>query len=190
MSKLPDDGDPWAPNNLLTPEQKKNTSRTPVGQATGKKLRKYTCFNNYTSLQYSVSFRFSSDTDIMDNRLPETYRVWLGMVFSTLASLIVIIVTTPIFTAIIVPVVILCAFLVVSLFCFTDIKSMEFGNTNPENVFSRWDNLSHTCRISYNLYLSNDLLYFIRSMYIGIYNVIRRSVVFIDKIRITLFIHS
>ena len=26
LSKLPDDGDPWAPNNLLTPEQKKNTS--------------------------------------------------------------------------------------------------------------------------------------------------------------------
>ena len=26
LSKLPDDGDPWAPNNLLTPEQKK----TPV----------------------------------------------------------------------------------------------------------------------------------------------------------------
>ena len=24
LSKLPDDGDPWAPNNLLTPEQKKN----------------------------------------------------------------------------------------------------------------------------------------------------------------------
>ena len=32
LSKLPDDGDPWAPNNLLTPEQKKNTSWTPVGQ--------------------------------------------------------------------------------------------------------------------------------------------------------------
>ena len=30
LSKLPDDGDPWAPNNLLTPEQKKNTSWTPV----------------------------------------------------------------------------------------------------------------------------------------------------------------
>ena len=27
LSKLPDDGDPWAPNNLLTPEQKKTTSR-------------------------------------------------------------------------------------------------------------------------------------------------------------------
>ena len=39
FSKLPDDGDPWAPNNLLTPEQKKNTSWTPVGQATDKKLR-------------------------------------------------------------------------------------------------------------------------------------------------------
>ena len=34
LSKLPDDGDPWAPNNLLTPEQKKNISWTPVGQAT------------------------------------------------------------------------------------------------------------------------------------------------------------
>ena len=39
LSKLPDDGDPWAPNNLLTREQKKNTSWTPVGQATDKKLR-------------------------------------------------------------------------------------------------------------------------------------------------------
>ena len=42
LSKLPDDGDPWAPNNLLTPEQKKNTSWTPVGQATDKKLRPQT----------------------------------------------------------------------------------------------------------------------------------------------------
>ena len=39
LSKLPDDGDPWAPNNLLNPEQKKNTSWTPVGPATDKKLR-------------------------------------------------------------------------------------------------------------------------------------------------------
>ena len=36
LSKLPDDEDPWAPNKLLTPEQKKNTSWTPVGQATDK----------------------------------------------------------------------------------------------------------------------------------------------------------
>ena len=39
QSKLHDDGDPWAPNNLLTLEQRKNTSWTPVGQATDKKLR-------------------------------------------------------------------------------------------------------------------------------------------------------
>ena len=39
LSKLPDDGGLWAPNNLLTPEQKKTTSWTPVGQATDKKLR-------------------------------------------------------------------------------------------------------------------------------------------------------
>ena len=39
FSKLPDDGDPWAPNNLQTPEQKKNISWTRVGQATDKKLR-------------------------------------------------------------------------------------------------------------------------------------------------------
>ena len=41
LSKLPDNGDPWAPINLLTPEKKKkkNISWTPVGQATEKKFR-------------------------------------------------------------------------------------------------------------------------------------------------------
>ena len=34
LSKLPEGGDPWALNNLLILEQKKNTSWTPVGQAT------------------------------------------------------------------------------------------------------------------------------------------------------------
>ena len=38
FSKLPDDGDPWVSNNILTPEQKKNTCWTPEGQATDKKL--------------------------------------------------------------------------------------------------------------------------------------------------------
>ena len=42
-SKLPDDGDPWAPNNLLKPgakekKKKHNNNRIPVGQATDKKL--------------------------------------------------------------------------------------------------------------------------------------------------------
>ena len=39
FSKLSDGGDPWAPNNSLTPEQKKRTSWTQVDQATDKKLR-------------------------------------------------------------------------------------------------------------------------------------------------------
>ena len=38
FSKLPDDGDPWALNNLLTPEQEK-CQLNPVDQATDKKLR-------------------------------------------------------------------------------------------------------------------------------------------------------
>ena len=48
FSKLPYDGDPWAPNNLLTPEQKKNTSWTPEGQATDKKLRPQPTKMNYS----------------------------------------------------------------------------------------------------------------------------------------------
>ena len=31
LSKLPDDGDPWAPNNLLTSEQKKKKQLNPGG---------------------------------------------------------------------------------------------------------------------------------------------------------------
>ena len=50
MSTLPVDGDPWAPKNLLTPEQKKTTSWTPVGQAKDKKLRpKPTKMNSFMS---------------------------------------------------------------------------------------------------------------------------------------------
>ena len=49
FSKLPDDGDPWAPNNLLTPEQKKSTSWTPVGQATDKLRPKPTKMNSFKS---------------------------------------------------------------------------------------------------------------------------------------------
>ena len=39
FSKLPDDGDIWAPNNLLTQQQKKKHQLNPGGQATDKKLR-------------------------------------------------------------------------------------------------------------------------------------------------------
>ena len=39
FSKLPDDGDPWAPNKLLEPAAKEKHQFDPVGQATDKKLR-------------------------------------------------------------------------------------------------------------------------------------------------------
>ena len=53
--------------------------------------------------------------DVLDNKLPETYRVWISMVFSTLASLLVMVITTPTFIAVIVPAVLLCAFLLVGI---------------------------------------------------------------------------
>ena len=49
FSKLPDDGDPWALNNVLTPEQKKNTSKNtmpPTGTSLSRceNVRKMTKF--------------------------------------------------------------------------------------------------------------------------------------------------
>ena len=37
LSKLPDDGDPWAPNNLLTLEQKKKKQLDPGGPSNTQK---------------------------------------------------------------------------------------------------------------------------------------------------------
>ena len=50
FSKLPDDGDPWAPNNLLKPGANEKHQLTPIGQATDKKLRPQpTKMNRYMS---------------------------------------------------------------------------------------------------------------------------------------------
>ncbi|XP_052786369.1 multidrug resistance-associated protein 1-like isoform X1 [Mya arenaria] len=48
--------------------------------------------------------RFSSDIDIMDNKLPESFRLWSIMLFSTVAVIVVVAVITPIFMAAIVPI--------------------------------------------------------------------------------------
>lgn len=48
--------------------------------------------------------RFSSDIDIMDNKLPESFRLWTIMIFSTLAVVLVVSITTPIFIAAIIPI--------------------------------------------------------------------------------------
>ena len=64
LSKLPDDGDPWAPNNLLTPEQKKNTCWTPVDQATDRKLRPQpTKMNSQKSGPYHRKVQIGKDQE-------------------------------------------------------------------------------------------------------------------------------
>ena len=68
-------------------------------------------------VMYCVTYfscRFSSDVDIMDNKLPESFRLWTIMVFSSAAIIVVVSVTTPIFIAAIVPIAIFYAFCVVS----------------------------------------------------------------------------
>ena len=51
LSKLPDDGDPWAPNNLLTPEQKKNTS--------------WTSFNCFIKTFFVINTRYGSSMALL-----------------------------------------------------------------------------------------------------------------------------
>ena len=43
LSKLPDDGDPWAPNNLLTPEQKTSSTIACVCLTENSSIRIYIC---------------------------------------------------------------------------------------------------------------------------------------------------
>ena len=51
FNKLPDDGDPWAPNNLLKLGAKEKHQLTPMGKATDKRLRpqptKLNSFNDF-----------------------------------------------------------------------------------------------------------------------------------------------
>ncbi|XP_045182658.2 multidrug resistance-associated protein 1-like [Mercenaria mercenaria] len=51
--------------------------------------------------------RFSSDIDVMDDRLPLNFRLWTIQIFSTVATIIVVSINTPIFMVVIVPVTII-----------------------------------------------------------------------------------
>ena len=62
-----------------------------------------------------ILFRFSSDIDIMDNKLPESFRLWTIMIFSVMAVVLVVSITTPIFIAAIVPIGIFFIAFVVSI---------------------------------------------------------------------------
>lgn len=50
----------------------------------------------------------------MDNKLPESFRLWNVMVFSALAVVVVVGVSTPIFIAALIPIGLLYAFFVVT----------------------------------------------------------------------------
>ncbi|KAL4236836.1 hypothetical protein ACF0H5_005222 [Mactra antiquata] len=47
--------------------------------------------------------RFSSDVDTMDNKLPESYRVFINMLMSTVAAVFIMVICTPIFIVVVVP---------------------------------------------------------------------------------------
>ena len=61
-----------------------------------------------------VFLRFSSDVDIVDNRLAESFRLWIIMTFSAASVIIVVGVITPMFMAAIIPVAIVYTIVVVS----------------------------------------------------------------------------
>lgn len=76
-------------NNLLT-----RTLRLPMA------------FFDTTPLGRIVN-RFSRDVDVVDNILPQVLRAWLIFFFSAIAILVVISISTPIFIAVIIPLVII-----------------------------------------------------------------------------------
>ncbi|XP_053388123.1 multidrug resistance-associated protein 1-like isoform X2 [Mercenaria mercenaria] len=47
--------------------------------------------------------RFSSDIDTLDNKLPESYRVWINMFLTTVSAIVVIVISTPIFILVVLP---------------------------------------------------------------------------------------
>ncbi|WAR29823.1 MRP1-like protein [Mya arenaria] len=54
--------------------------------------------------------RFASDIDIIDNKLPDSFRLWQIMIFSSIATVFVIVISTPIMLAVLVPVSIIYVF--------------------------------------------------------------------------------
>ena len=63
--------------------------------------------------------RFSSDIDIMDDRLPLTFRLWAIQIFSMFATIIVVCINTPYFIAVLVPIMMVYVFLLVRLCRFS-----------------------------------------------------------------------
>jgi len=57
--------------------------------------------------------RFSSDVDVMDDRLPRTFRLWSMMLMTLIGTIVVVTIQTPVFLVALIPVGILYFFLLV-----------------------------------------------------------------------------
>ena len=60
--------------------------------------------------------RFSSDVDVMDDRLLQNFRIWAIQIFSMLATIVVVCINTPYFITVLVPVMGVYLFLLVRIF--------------------------------------------------------------------------
>ena len=60
--------------------------------------------------------RFSSDVDVMDDRLLQNFRIWAIQIFSLLATIVVVCLNTPYFITVLVPVMGVYLFLLVRIF--------------------------------------------------------------------------
>ena len=82
LNKLPDDGDPWAPNNLLKPGAKEKTPvEPPDDQATDKKLRSQPIMvvDNYSAFFNCTPVGRASDSMMAQHKA--IHLCWLGPEF-------------------------------------------------------------------------------------------------------------
>jgi len=63
--------------------------------------------------------RFSRDIETVDTMLPELIDQWLGSAFDVLATVVILLYSTPIFIALAVPLAVLYYFAQVPIFCGT-----------------------------------------------------------------------
>ena len=74
--------------------------------------------------------RFSSDVDVMDDRLLQNFRLWTVQVFSLLATIVVVCINTPYFITVLVP--------VMGVYLFLLVRIYRFEFSSDSNAFIQW----------------------------------------------------